>query len=167
MDSDSEVNSKVVSDSAQNFNMYLQFWAGQIFSLLGSAVVMFAIIWELSEMRPGDNTIISVAFFFGFLPQIIISPFAGVVADKFDKKKIIIISDSLQALFTLLLIFSFMLNRVTVAQILVINFLRGTAQAFHSPISFTLIPLLVPKDKLTRINGLNFLFHSMINIIGP
>ncbi len=50
MDSNTEVNSKVVSDSSQSFNMYLQFWAGQIFSLLGSAVVMFAIIWELSEM---------------------------------------------------------------------------------------------------------------------
>ncbi|MHA1521507.1 MAG: MFS transporter [Promethearchaeota archaeon] len=167
MESETQVNSIVDSDKSKNFSMYLQFWAGQIISLLGSSIVMFAIIWELSEMRPGDNTIISLAFFFGFLPQIIISPFAGVVADKFDKKKIILISDSLQALFTLVLIFSFMLNRVTVAQILVINFLRGTAQAFHSPISFTLIPLMVPNDKMTRINGLNFLFNSMVNIIGP
>ena len=63
MESDAEVNSKVASDSSQSFNMYLQFWVGQIFSLLGSAIVMFAIIWELSEMRPGDNTIISLAFF--------------------------------------------------------------------------------------------------------
>ena len=167
MDSSTPIDDEVDPNVSRNFRMYLQFWVGQIFSLFGSAVVMFAIIWHLSEMRPGDNTIISVAYFFGFLPQIIISPFAGVIADKFDKKKIIIISDSLQAFFTLLLIISFMLNRVTVIQIILINFLRGTAQAFHSPISFTLIPLLVPKDKMTRINGLNFLFNSMINIIGP
>ncbi|TFH29576.1 MAG: MFS transporter, partial [Promethearchaeota archaeon] len=167
MDLSTPIDDEVDPNVSRNFRMYLQFWVGQIFSLFGSAVVMFAIIWHLSEMRPGDNTIISVAYFFGFLPQIIISPFAGVIADKFDKKKIIIISDSLQAFFTLLLIISFMLNRVTVIQIILINFLRGTAQAFHSPISFTLIPLLVPKDKMTRINGLNFLFNSMINIIGP
>lgn len=151
----------------KNFTMYLQFWIGQMASLLGSAVVMFALIWQLSLMRPNNNTIISIAYFLGFLPQILVSPFAGVIADKFNKKKIIYISDSLQAFFTLVLIALFWFNKIEVWHILLVNILRGTCQAFQSPISFTLIPLMVPKDKMTRINGLNFLFNSVINVIGP
>ncbi|MCF2140484.1 MAG: MFS transporter [Candidatus Lokiarchaeota archaeon] len=155
------------SEDKRNFSMYIQFWIGQVFSLMGSAIVSFIIIWQLSEMEPGNNTLISVAFFVSFFPQIVISPLAGVIADKMNKKIIIIISDFAQATLTLILIILFALGVVEIWHILLLIFFRGICQAFQAPISIAIIPLMVPKDKMTRVNGLNYLLSSLINMISP
>jgi DHA3 family macrolide efflux protein-like MFS transporter len=149
------------------FRKFLVYWLGQIVSLIGSSIVMFVLIWELTEIAGNNNTILSIAFFLGFLPSVIFMPIAGVISDKFDKRKVIILSDSLQALFTFLLIPILWFTSLQVWHILVVNFLRGTCQAFHSPTSFSLTTLLVPKKKLSRMNGMNYLASGLVNSIGP
>ncbi|WP_371805249.1 MFS transporter [Candidatus Lokiarchaeum ossiferum] len=150
-----------------NFRSYLFFLTGQMISIFGSSVVMFVIIWHLTDMVGENNTILSLAFFLGLLPMVILSPIAGVIADKYNKKAIIIIADSAQALITLVIILLFYLSEVKVWHILALNTLRSVCQAFHEPVAFSLIPQMVPKDKLSRINGITFFFISIIRIIGP
>ena len=149
------------------FRKFLIYWIGQLVSLIGSSVVMFVLIWELTEIAGNNNTILSVSIFVGFIPSIVFLPIAGVISDKYDKRKIIILFDSLQAFFTFILIPIMWFTNLQIWHIFVVNFLRGTCQAFHSPTSFSLTAILVPKDKLSRINGLDYLASGLVNSIGP
>ncbi|WP_371802211.1 MFS transporter [Candidatus Lokiarchaeum ossiferum] len=154
-------------ESKAKYRSYLLFLSGQMTSIFGSSIIMFVLIWHLTDMVGENNTILSLAFFLGLLPIVILSPIAGVFADKHDKKKIIIIADSAQAFLTLGIILIFYFSEVKVWHILTLNSLRSVCQAFHEPVTFSLIPQLVPPSKLSRVNGINFFLSSIIRIIGP
>ncbi|MFX1568942.1 MAG: MFS transporter [Promethearchaeota archaeon] len=149
-----------------NFKSYLIFWIGQVFSIFGSNIVFFVLITWIT-VTTQDPIAVSFAGFSYFIPMIVISPIAGIVSDRHDRKKIIITADSLQAFSTFILILFFIFNWVQYWIILIFTLIRSTCQAFHNPVVNAIIPTMVPKDKLSRINGLNFLFSSFVNIIGP
>ncbi|KON28846.1 hypothetical protein AC481_00315 [miscellaneous Crenarchaeota group archaeon SMTZ-80] len=149
-----------------NFKGYLFFWSGQLFSLLGSSVIHFVIIWWLTIVT-GDPIILGLANFFGMLPLIILSPIAGVFIDKWNRKSIIIIADFFQALITFGLIILFFFRLENVLVIILINSLRGSCQAFHFPTVKAIIPLMIPKDKLSRMNAIDYLFNGIVHIAGP
>ena len=159
-----EINN-IPDASLSSYRKYLVFFGGQILSLFGSEVVMFAVIWEMTKGIGNNNSLLSLAFFLGFLPFVIFSPIAGVVADKYDKKKIMLISDSFQAILTFCLFLIMITTDVKLWQFILFNSLRGICQAFHMPVGFTLISLFVPKNKLTRFNGLHYLLEFLIQII--
>ena len=148
------------------FRSYLFFWSGQLFSLMGSLIVQFVITWWVTEVT-GSAIYLSVGMFLYFLPMVFITPFAGVLTDRLNRKKIIGIADSTQALVTVWIIVLFYSNNVNPLVIVLINSLRGVCQAFHMPTVSAIMPSMVPKEKLSRINGINFLFTSFIQLIGP
>jgi len=150
----------------KNFKSYLIFWIGQIFSIFGSNIVFFVLITWIT-VTTQNPVAISFAAFSYFIPMIVISPIAGIISDRHDRKKIIITADSLQAFSTFILILFFIFNWVQYWIILIFTLIRSTCQAFHNPVVNAIIPTMVPKDKLSRINGLNFLLSSFVNIIGP
>jgi len=155
---------KLARDS---FQAFLFFWTGQLFSILGSNIVSFVIIWTITELAPNNNTVLSIAAFLAFIPFVIFVPIAGVIADKWNKKYIILISDTLQAAFTLGYIIILALGNLEIWHIYIIGFLRGVCAAFHEPVSFSVLSIMTPKDKLSRMNGLNTLFSSLVRIIAP
>jgi DHA3 family macrolide efflux protein-like MFS transporter len=128
-------------------------------------VINFILLWWVTIVTDSP-VIIAIGFFLNFLPLVIFQPIAGVCADRFSKKKIIIIADSFQAGLTFILVISFMMNIYSVGLVLAINGLRGIGQAFHQPTVNSVTPSMVPEDKLSRINGINFLFAGMIQIVG-
>ena len=148
------------------FRSYLFFWSGQLVSLLGSSIAQFVIIWWIT-LETGSALYLSIAAFLGLVPMIILTPFAGVLVDRWSRKALIGIADFLQALVTVVLIFLFWLSSVSIWQVLVLLTLRGIFQAFHSPAVSAIVPLMVPKAKLSRINGLNYLFTGAVTLIGP
>jgi DHA3 family macrolide efflux protein-like MFS transporter len=152
--------------SEKTFRHYLFYWAGQQASLLGSSMVSFAIIWWVT-ITTQSELILGLASFVSLGPSILAMPFGGVIADRYNRKIILIIVDSFQAVATLALILLFMTNNVTITFVFIILGLRGIAQAFHAPVSIAVTPTMVPKEKLSRMNGLNYLFSGVINIIGP
>jgi len=134
--------------------------------MLGSMIVGFVITFWLT-METGSVVILSISIFLMFLPQIVITPFSGVIADRWNKKTIIIIADSSQATVTFLLFVFFLFDFQNVWLVLGINTFRASLYAFQYPTVQSLIPIMVPKDKLSRINGINFLFSGVIFSIGP
>jgi DHA3 family macrolide efflux protein-like MFS transporter len=110
---------------------------------------------------------LSIASLLGFAPMIILSPFAGVLVDRWSRKALIGVVDFLQALATVVLIFLFWSGSVSIWQVLVMLTLRGAFQAFHTPAVSAIIPLMVPKPKLSRINGLNYLLSGAVTLTGP
>lgn len=150
----------------RNFRHYMYFLFGQQFSMLGSMIVGFVITFWLT-IETGSTVILSISVFLMFLPQIIITPFSGVIADRWNKKAIIAFTDSMQAMVTFLLFVFFLFDIQNVWLILGINTFRASLYAFQYPTVQSLIPTMVPKDKLSRINGINFLFSGVIISIGP
>ena len=150
----------------QTYTSYIFFWSGQLFSLLGSSIVQIVLnYWIFFETK--SLTIVSLAFFFSFLPQFILGPFVGVFADRWNRKILIGLSDFCQALTTLSLIFLFFFNIRQVWLIIFINSIRGVFQAFHWPVVNAIIPLMIPKKNLSRMNGINYFFTGLVNTMGP
>ncbi|MGC9778396.1 MAG: MFS transporter [Candidatus Heimdallarchaeota archaeon] len=158
--------SEIIDDSKRRFRHFLYFFSGQQASLLGSSIVSFAIIWWLtittqSELMLGIASLVSLG------PYVLVAPISGVLADRFSRKKLLIITDAFQAVVTVTLSILFLTNHNSIAAVLVILGIRGTAQAFHAPISMSIAPTMVPQKHLSRINGLSYLFGGLIYIIGP
>ncbi|MBY9015094.1 MAG: MFS transporter, partial [Candidatus Lokiarchaeota archaeon] len=152
--------------SSQSFKHYLFFWSGQLFSLLGSTIVQFVIIWWIT-IETEDLTIVSVAYFFSFLPQFVFGPLAGVFTDRWNRKLMIALSDFFQAITTLSLVLLFFFDIQQVWMIILINSIRGLFQGFHWPAVNAIIPLMIPKKHLSRMNAINYIFTGLVNTMGP
>lgn len=148
------------------FKSYLFFWLGQLFSVLGSAISQFTIIWWINDTT-GSTMLLSLAAFFYMLPMTIVVALAGVVIDRWNRKTIIVVVDSLQAYVMLIIIILFNFGVANPILIVIIMSLLGFFQGFHSPTVAAIVPTMVPKDKLSRMNGVNFFFRSFIQFIGP
>jgi len=152
--------------NSTTFKRYILLWSGQLFSIMGSSIVNFAITWWVTVLT-GSATLLSIAIFMYMLPMAFLTPIAGVLADRWSRKKIVMLADSFQALTTLWVIVLFSLGLATPLVVMLITGLRGVFQAFHIPTVNAITPTMVPKDKLSRMNGFGYLFSSLINIIGP
>ena len=152
--------------TSKSFRQYMTFWAGQTFSLLGSMVVQFVIMWYLT-VTTESPMVLALANFFYFLPMIGLMPLAGVFSDRHSRKIIIMIADSSQAIATVILIVFLAMGLSNVWIIFLFIALRSAFQAFHQPTVNAVVPTMVPKEKLSRVNGLNFLFNGVMQIIGP
>src|SRR5512138_443967 len=141
-------------------------WAGQALSLFGSALVQFALIWWLTQ-KSGSATILALATLVGMLPQIVIGPFAGALVDRWNRRTIMIIADSTIAAFSLLLAYLFATGVVQIWHIYAIMAVRSIGGAFHFPAMSASTPLMVPKEQLTRINGLNQALQGVNSLFAP
>ncbi len=155
-----------VQTSQKTYKDYLIFWLGQRLSLLGSAVVQFVIIWWIT-VETQSAMYLALAAILGFGTQILLTPIAGVYVDRWSRKKIIAITDTIQALATLLLIISFFVNVGNLWFVFLMLTIRGMCQAFHSPAIAAITPIMVPEEKLQRMNSWNYLANGLINIVGP
>ncbi len=150
----------------ETFRQYMFFWVGQLFSLLGSMVVFFVLMYWIALIY--DNAMISAFAFFLYITVMTISlPLAGVVADRINRKLLIIVADSSQAFITFGLILFFQFGVTNIWIVYIFLSLRSVCQAFHAPTVNAIIPTMVPKDKLSRINGVNFLFTGVVQLIAP
>jgi DHA3 family macrolide efflux protein-like MFS transporter len=145
---------------------YLFFWIGQLVSLLGSSIVQFSIIWWIT-VETESAIFLSIAAVITFLPQILIIPIAGVFADKWNRRLALVFIDFSQAFITFILALIFIQGWGTVWIVILFNCFRSVFQAFHMPTVDSLVPSMVPKDKLTRINSINNLFTGLIRFAGP
>lgn len=161
-----KIGTERIEISQKSFRQYIFYWIGQQASLLGSSMVSFAIIWWLT-ITTQSELMLGIASLVNLGPSIFIAPVSGIIADRFNRKILLIIFDSLQATVTLALTLLFLTNNITVTLILLILGFRGIAQAFHSPVHLAITPTMVPTKHLSRMNGLNYLFSGIINIIGP
>ena len=128
-------------------------WSGQAVSQLSSSILQFAIVWYLTE-KTGSALVLSAAMLAGFLPQAVLGPFIGVYIDRYSRKKIMIVSDLLIALASLLLVAAGLGGRaLPVWLILSVLLARSVGSAFHNPSLQAVTPQIVPADQLTRCAG--------------
>jgi DHA3 family macrolide efflux protein-like MFS transporter len=129
-------------------------------------LVQYALLWHLT-LTTKSGVVLALAAVFGFLPQAVVSIFAGVWADRVNRKVMIIVSDSTIALATLVLAL-FMLSGVDdLWLIFLVMAVRSVGAGIQMPAISALIPQIVPTDKLMRVNGINSSVQSSLLIIGP
>jgi MFS transporter, DHA3 family, macrolide efflux protein len=145
---------------------FFTIWSGQALSLFGSALVQFALIWWLTQ-KSGSATVLAIATLVGMLPQIVVGPFAGALVDRWNRRIIMMVADGTIAAFSLLLAYLFATGIVQIWHIYVIMAIRAIGSAFHFPAMSASTPLMVPKEQLTRINGLNQALQGVSSLIAP
>ena len=118
-------------------------WTGQAFSLLGSQLVQFAIIWYLTQ-KTNSATTLAIASMMGLLPQVLLSPFIGTWVDRGNRKTILVAADSTVALATLALALLFAFGVVQTWHIYTVLFISAVAGCFHQSAFGASVVLLVP-----------------------
>ncbi len=142
------------------------FLVGQTITTFGSFLVQYAIMWHLT-LTTKSGLVLALAAVFGFLPQAIVSIFAGVWADRVNRKWMIIISDSSIALATLGLALLMLSGVDDLWLIFVVMAVRSVGAGIQMPAISSLLPQLVPGDQLMRVNGINSSIQSSLTILAP
>ena len=142
------------------------FLFSQTISTLGSSVVNFAILWYIT-FKYSSGTFITVLVLCTFIPQILISLFAGVWADKYNKKLIIIFSDSFIALATFLIVLFFLAGNKSLIIIYAATVVRSIGSGIQTPAISAVIPEITPEEKLMKINGINNTINSIVSLLSP
>jgi DHA3 family macrolide efflux protein-like MFS transporter len=143
---------------------FFTLWTGQAASLLGSQLVQFALIWWLTKTT-GSATVLATASLVGLIPQVVLGPLVGALVDRWNRRVIMIVADSIIALVTIGLALLFLGGNVQIWQVYLLMFIRGAAGGFHWPAMSASTTLMVPKEHLSRIQGLNQMLQGGMNIL--
>ncbi|WP_017755407.1 MFS transporter [Calidifontibacillus oryziterrae] len=142
------------------------FLGSQTISLFGSSLVQYAIFWYIT-LNTKSGTMMTIAIICGFLPTFFLSPFAGVWADRYNRKLLIILSDSLIAIATLVLAIFFMIGYDDIWLLFVMYAVRALGTGVQTPAVGAILPQLVPENQLTKVNGINGSIQSLIMLVSP
>jgi len=129
-------------------------------------VAQFAVVWWLTDMT-GSAVVLACASLVAMLPQVLLGPFIGALVDRLDRRKVMMIADSLVALFGLVLALLFWARRVQIWHVYVIMAARSLGGAFHWPAMQASTTQLVPEEHLPRISGLNQALQGASQIMSP
>ncbi len=143
---------------------FFTIYSGQALSLLGSQLVQFALIWYLT-VQTGSATVLATASLVGLVPHVVLGPIVGTLVDRWNRRLIMIVADSVIALATVILALLFALGNVEIWHIYLLMFIRSLAGGFHGNSMTASTSLMVPKEHLTRIQGINQMLNGGLNIV--
>lgn len=142
------------------------FLAGQAISLFGSGIVQFALIWHIT-MRTQSGEMVTIATLVALVPMVLLSPFGGVLADRYSRRLLIIGADLTVAASTALLLFAFITGKSSFWLIFVVMGVRSLGAGIQMPAVGAVLPQLVPPNELGRVNGYNASIQAAVNLLSP
>lgn len=145
---------------------FFTIWTGQALSLVGSQVGSFALVWWLTQAS-GSATVLATASLVAMLPSVLLGPFAGALVDRLNRRWVMIIADSFIALLSAGLAYLFWVDQLQIWHVYIIMFARSLGGAFHWPAMQASTSLMVPKDHLARIGGMNSTLQGVLSIVTP
>ena len=145
---------------------FLLLWSTQTLSALGSGMTSYALVlWLYLKTGSSLSTAALSVCFYG--PYVLMSIFAGALADRLDKKRTMLVCDLLAALGTVLVYVLFRTERLAVWHLYVINGINGLMNTLQQPASEVAMTLIVPDEHYQRTSGLRSLSRSLIDILHP
>ena len=146
-------------------NFYI-FSLGQFVSQFGSKLSSYGfILWAYKESNSVLTTSLLGACY--LVPEIFFSFIAGGISDSWNKKSIIILSDTMAGFLSLLVLMLFSFDILEVKHLYIINFLLGIGDAFQNPASEVVISIIVSKENYIKTRGIRSFFNSFITIFVP
>lgn len=140
-------------------------WIGQAFSLAGSKIIQFALVWWLTDLT-GSATVLATATLVAVIPEIVLGPIAGAYIDRWNRKRVMIVADVFIALASLWLGYQFWAGTMQVWYVYVIMLVRSIGGMFHYPAMAASTTLMVPKKHLSRVAGANQTLNGTLGIVG-
>ncbi|HZG80829.1 MAG TPA: MFS transporter [Brevibacillus sp.] len=142
------------------------FLSSQTISLFGSSLVQFAMMWHIT-LTTESGVMMTLYIICGFIPTFLLSPVAGVWADRYNRKMLIMIADGLIAVATLILAILFLMGFDAIWLLFVMAAIRAFGTGIQTPAVGAILPQMVPKDKLTKVNGANGSIQAVIMFVSP
>jgi DHA3 family macrolide efflux protein-like MFS transporter len=145
---------------------FIIIWIGQVISLLGTAMSQFGLtIWAYEET--GQATALALVGFFFVTPMVILSPTAGAIVDRSNRKLLMMLSDLAAGLVTIVQLLLFVTGNLQIWHLYVTAAISGTFQTFQWPAFSAAITTMLPKEQYARANGMFELAGSASNIFAP
>ncbi len=155
-----------MSQPTKGMRTFFIIWLGQLTSMIGSGLIGFALsVWIFDQT--GQATPFALTALFSSLPRILLSPVAGALADRWSRKKIMLISDSLAGVITLVTAVLLLNGNMQIWMVYVISFFESVFAAFQAPAYSASVVMLVPKAQLTRANSMIQLGQALETILTP
>ncbi|MGM0778258.1 MAG: MFS transporter [Bacillota bacterium] len=159
----STLNSNLQENWLKNIILFL---SSQTISLFGSSLVQYAIMWHIT-LTTESGLMMTLYIICGFIPTFFLSPVAGVWADRYNRKMLIILADGLIAFSTLILAILFLMGYESIWLLFVMAGIRALGTGIQTPAVGAILPQIVPKDKLTKVNGVNGSIQAIIMFVSP
>ncbi|HEX4961615.1 MAG TPA: MFS transporter [Thermoanaerobaculia bacterium] len=145
---------------------FLVIWLGQLVSAVGSNLGGFALgVWVYEQTK--SATRFALVSFVGTVTILLLSPLAGTLADRWDRRRLIFLADLGSALTTMAIAFLFYSGRMQLWMVYPFVLLMVTFLAFQGPALFASIPLLVGESQLARASGMTQTSRAVAQILGP
>ena len=147
----------------------LLFLASQCITLFGSMIVQMSIIWYVT-LKTSSGGWVAAFTICSYLPQFLISFFAGVWADRYNCKKLIVLSDGVITIATLIMFFVMPMissDSILLSALLVMSIIRSMGAGVQTPAVNAVIPHLVPEEYLMKYNGINATIQSIVQFVAP
>jgi len=145
---------------------FFSIWTGQQLSLIGSQVAQFALVWWLTQTT-GSATMLATATLVALLPQVLLGPFAGALVDRWNRRRVMVVADSLIALVSAWLAYLFWTGAMRPWHVYIIMLARAMGGSFHWPAMTASTSLMVPGEHLTRVAGVNQTTQGARDIVSP
>jgi DHA3 family macrolide efflux protein-like MFS transporter len=145
---------------------FLVIWFGQLISLIGSGLSSFALGVYIYN-RSGHATQLALSMVAASVPNLLLLPFAGALVDRWDRRRVLVLSDTGAALVTLTLWVLLATGRLDVWQVYVGNAVSSALGAFQRPAYMAVPSLLVPKEQFGRVGGLMQLSEAASVVVAP
>ncbi len=146
---------------------YRLYYYGQSISLIGTWVQNIAMGWLLYRIT-GSALLLGTVAFAQQIPSLFIMPLAGVLADRFNRKKVIIISQAAAMVVAFVLAITVLMDVVTVPMILFLAATNGVILAFDTPFRNSFVPdMITHKEDLGNAIALNSSLYNLARFIGP
>lgn len=139
---------------------------GQGFSLIGSSLTQFVLLWWIADTT-GSVSDLSMAGLFGLMPQALFGAFGGAIADRHNRRVIMIVTDLVSAGAMVVLIILFQRESIELWHIYAMMFVRSSMHAFQQPAMLATTPLLVPQAFIPRAAGLGQMIAGAMMIASP
>ncbi len=145
---------------------FMVIFGGQAFSLFGSRLVQFALVWWITETT-GLASTLAFASIVAMLPQVLLGPFAGALVDRWDRKTVMMVSDSFIALVVVVLAFLYGTGAIRLWHIFLAMFTRSLGGAFQWPAMQATTTMMVDRESLSRVAGMTQSLQGLAAIVAP
>lgn len=152
--------------SRSGMRTFVIIWLGQLVSLIGTAMGQFALtIWVWQET--GQATSLALMAFFSFAPVVLLSPFAGAVVDRFNRKIVMMLSDVGAGLASIVLVMLLSHDALLLWHLYALAVWTSAFSAFQFPAYSAAISSMLPKEQYTRASGMLSMAESGSSIAAP
>lgn len=157
---------KNIKNTLLEMRTFLLLWITQSFSGLGSAMTSYAlVIWSYSQ--EGSALVTSLLMVCSYAPYVIFSIFAGALSDRWDKKKTMLVCDTVAAMTTVITLFLLQGGLLRVWQLYLINVVNGLMNTVQQPASEVAVTRILPKKHYQKVGGMRYFSSALNSILTP